>query len=1237
MSDATGLGWVRTIQPLTVRAGRSKRDEPLGTILPDQDVYVAAVSGKRGQITSPYVGWISIRTADDEATIVQEPLPESEKQRDVPVTTGWVRALRDLNVRNGREKRSELVGSIAVGTSVFIEDLQGGRAHIRKPLEGWISVVTADQEPTVTQDSSAASAAPQVSAAGASQPSDSSDSSDTDTSTSGSSDSQASPSSDATSSKPTLNPPVPATQGESRHAPEAAKSKPPAQTPESSSRVQESSASSSASSGAGSRTDSNSSRRAISSKRLPQPVPQAVEVPSHGDVSSQGQDGQDDLLPGIGWWWTHLKAIVCEDEKDRRAFIREPLEGWIQVQSPSGKPILAAEPPEAPAHGSSRASGKPGTIRLKRPEKTASMPSHSEDDKGDKRGLLRELLKDVEPVLAKAPVDEFPSNSPAVKPGARVADEQASKIPAVKRVADEPATRKPAAPVAGMPASEKPAVQVADESASKTLAVKREVRVAGEPAPQNPAVKRGMPVAEEPASKNPAAKREVRIANEPASTTPAVKREVRAADEPNPQNPAVTRDTSVADEPASKNPAVKREVQVVDESPLKTPAVKRKVRVADEPDPQNPAVKWDIPVADEPTSKNPAVKLGVASENDMSPDTGRVIPEEAAVSPQSRTSGSSRTSRTSSSDSSTSSRSGEADGTATSSKSSQSSNLQAKAAEMQVLLPPAAPSPVATGSSFRNPEPDSVEQEGAAESHGGDENEVRIHSSDLPTSKVAGPKQVQDETEPQKSEETGLSGAAEHKVETTSMPSSPETTAKSRSLHPETTAKAMSPHAAHPDVLEPSVPSFGERLSPDLQPASVVISSEPSRTKDGDEQASPASPESAGIQPQLLTLSAEGLSKTTSPPILPVVVDGMNTPKAPARKTGMLDWEAAEPLHPHYETAQAVKLPPRSEWWVHEKEASERRVETLEARLRSALAAQDPVVEWNLHRLEDTVTLDSPCDERSRASPTGIPIPHMEQAFHEEEGLEAAATALLRSAADEEWSRPRDAGTSGHMYPTTDDDWAPPLFSPSSRRNESRAAQSSLLDPATEAPSAGPIPSWIYQGVGDGAERFTCYSYQTCKPISRGTGVVCLKGAQQPWEPASAEGPGGAPEATLRAWRFLSPTRALLSDSAVRVTRPDMKGGGGGPGQTSAKVGYAIHPSQLIPHPLPQPSKHSKYMESAGGKEALLPSTARMLHSDLAKLLLVLACEWSTRSPSATSAAPVQVEGLSFQVVGCRL
>ena len=577
------------------------------------------------------------------------------------------------------------------------------------------------------------------------------------------------------------------------------------------------------------------------------------------------------------------------------------------MQSPSGKPILAAEPPEAPAP-SSRASGKPGTIRLRRPEKTASLPSHSEGDRGEEQALLRELLKDVEPVLAKAPVDELTTSRPAVKPGARVAYEHASETPAVKRevrVAEEPATRNPTAPVAGMTASEKPAVkhtvQVADEPASKTQRDVGAVRVAGEPA-----VKRDIPVADEPASKNSAAKREFRVADEPASKTPAVKREVPVADEPKPQNPAVKRDISVADEPASKE--VKGEVPVDDESASNTPAVKREVRIADEPDPQHPAVKWDIPGADEPASKNPAVKLGVASENHMSPDTGKVIAEEAVVSPQSRTSGSSRTSRTSSSDSSTSSRTGEADGTATSSKSSQSSNLQAKAAEMQVMQPPVAQSPVATGSSSRNPRPDSVDQEGAAESNGGYDNEVRIQSSDLPASKVAGPTLVADETEPQKSEESGLRGAAEHKVETTSMASSPKTMAKETSLH-----------AAHPDVLEPSVPCFGEQLSPDLQPASVVISSEPPRTKDTDEQASPASPESAGIQPQPSALSAEGLSETTSPPIRPVVADGMDTLIAPPRKIGMLDWAAAEPLHPHYETAQAIKLPPRSEWWVHEK------------------------------------------------------------------------------------------------------------------------------------------------------------------------------------------------------------------------------------------------------------------------------------------------------------------------------
>ncbi|CAE7774621.1 NEIL3 [Symbiodinium sp. CCMP2592] len=977
MSDATGLGWVRTVQPLTVRAGRSKRDEPLGTIPPDQDVYVAAVSGKRGQITSPYVGWISIRTAGDEATIVQEPLLESEKQRDAPVTTGWVRALRDLNVRKGREKRTELVGSIALGTRVFIEELQGMRAHIRKPLEGWISVITAEREPTVSQETSAA---PEVSAPRASQPSDSSDSSDTDTSgssDSNSNDSQTSPSSDATSSKPTLKPPVAATQGESRQAPEAAKSQPPAQAAESSSRGQGSSASSSASSGAGSRTDSNSSRRAIDSKRLLQPVAQAVEVPRNGDVSSQGQDGQDDLLPGIGWWWTHLKAIVCKDEKDRRAFIREPLEGWIQVQSPSGKPILAAQAPAQYAEG-------------------------------EKQALLEELLEDVEPVSVKAPVDEPNSQSPAVK----------REI----RVEDEPARKDPEALVARRPASESPAVSrpvhVVDEHAAKTPAVKREVRVADEPDPQNPAVKHDIPVADG----------SVQL----ASKTPAAKQEVRVAEGPDPHTPAVKRDIPVADEPTTKNAAVAQAVQVADEPASKTPAVKREVRIADGPDPPNPAVKQEISLVDEPASKNPTVKLHVASENHMSPDTGKADEQLRFLYQQQN------------------------GGTGTSSKSSQSSDLQAEAAEMPVTQPgpapslPEAPLPAATSSSSGNPRPDSAEQEGTVEEfRAGDETKVRIASSNLA---VAGPIQVPDEIEPQKSEEMGSRGAAEHKVEMTSMASSTKAMAKATSLC-----------AAHPDVSEPSVPCSGKQISPDLQPASVVISSEVSRTKDADEQASPASPESAGIQPQPSALSAEGLSSTTRRPSIPVLVHGMDTLTAPAQKIGVLDWAVAEPLHQHYETAQAIKLPPRSEWWVHEKEASERRLEALEARLRSAQAAQDPVIEWNLHRLEDT--LDSPCGE-SRASPTGIPLPQMEQAFHEEEGLEAAATALLRSAADEEWSRPRGAGTSGHMYPTTDDDWAAPLFSPSSRRNESRTAQSSLLDPAAEAPSAGPIPSWIYRGVG---------------------------------------------------------------------------------------------------------------------------------------------------------------------------
>ncbi|CAK9068620.1 unnamed protein product [Durusdinium trenchii] len=69
---------------------------------------------------------------------------------------------------------------------------------------------------------------------------------------------------------------------------------------------------------------------------------------------------------GPGWWWTHLKAIVCKGEsrltevvghlppgrtvfvqelRNDRAFIREPVEGWVPLRSPSGQVVLAQQAP----------------------------------------------------------------------------------------------------------------------------------------------------------------------------------------------------------------------------------------------------------------------------------------------------------------------------------------------------------------------------------------------------------------------------------------------------------------------------------------------------------------------------------------------------------------------------------------------------------------------------------------------------------------------------------------------------------------------------------------------------------------------------------------------------------------------------------------------------------------------------------------------------------------------------
>ncbi|CAJ1383012.1 unnamed protein product [Effrenium voratum] len=355
---AIGEGWARTLRELTLREGRSRRSEVVGTLPAGEEIFIASLIGMRAQVTSPRTGWISTsweKQATVEALEVERTSPETNDDAlslaDLPpIGPGWARTLVEANVREGRAKRSELRGALPAGSRVLIAEVRGPRAQLSQPYEGWISVVTAQQEPVLVQEEGPARKRSSSSEGSSDSSSGSSDSSSGSSDSSGSKDAAKAPGAKAAALPP-------------------AKAKAPAQATPAAAPAKEApkEPSSSSDSGSGSSDSSSDAARKPQASGALAMGAQVPPLPPGGPPEDEPPEDESSWRArGLGWWWTHQKAVVCKGEsrlsevlgaipagqtvfvqeiRAERAFIREPLQGWIPMASPRGHAILAAEAP----------------------------------------------------------------------------------------------------------------------------------------------------------------------------------------------------------------------------------------------------------------------------------------------------------------------------------------------------------------------------------------------------------------------------------------------------------------------------------------------------------------------------------------------------------------------------------------------------------------------------------------------------------------------------------------------------------------------------------------------------------------------------------------------------------------------------------------------------------------------------------------------------------------------------
>ncbi len=124
------------VSEVTLRETEAVNSELVTTLTPGTEVLVAEIKGNRARLVSPADGWISLQTNSGVVAARKvEPLV-SERYRVVGEVGASLRKTPALD--------SELLTTIPVGTFVDIDKIEGRRAHVIRPQEGWVSLYSAE-------------------------------------------------------------------------------------------------------------------------------------------------------------------------------------------------------------------------------------------------------------------------------------------------------------------------------------------------------------------------------------------------------------------------------------------------------------------------------------------------------------------------------------------------------------------------------------------------------------------------------------------------------------------------------------------------------------------------------------------------------------------------------------------------------------------------------------------------------------------------------------------------------------------------------------------------------------------------------------------------------------------------------------------------------------------------------------------------------------------------------------
>jgi len=131
--QSTSLGLTETVYTYyevalktTIREGHSLQSVRLGTLMPGDIIAVVETQGRRGRIVEPIEGWVSVKSGMGDAILI--------------VSGKWYEVLLKTTLRQEKVMESNLLDRLSPGTRVRVVEVDGRRARIDKPNEGWVSI-----------------------------------------------------------------------------------------------------------------------------------------------------------------------------------------------------------------------------------------------------------------------------------------------------------------------------------------------------------------------------------------------------------------------------------------------------------------------------------------------------------------------------------------------------------------------------------------------------------------------------------------------------------------------------------------------------------------------------------------------------------------------------------------------------------------------------------------------------------------------------------------------------------------------------------------------------------------------------------------------------------------------------------------------------------------------------------------------------------------------------------------